>query len=121
MTRAPRLGGALRVGHFSIVSHLGGRRIDRFGSAIGQFVGGSFRLGRHLFAFRGIRGLALPPGLILLIAVFALFAFLFVGFARTILAHVQAIQKIVHNIAEAALIVEHTFEPIEIASGAFLY
>src|SRR5215472_14800329 len=114
VTRAPRLGGALRVGHFGIVGHLGGWRIDRFGRAIGQFVGGSFRLGRYLFAFRGIGGLALLPGLILLIAVLALFAFLFVGFARTILAHVQAIQQIVHDVAEAALIVEHAFEPIEI-------
>ena len=121
MTRAPRLGGALRIGHFGVIRHLGGRSIDRFGRAIGQFVGGGFRLGRHLFTFGGIGGLAILPGLILLIAVFALFAVLFVGFARTVLAHIQAVQQIVHDIAEAALIVEDAFEPIEIAAGAVLY
>jgi hypothetical protein len=58
--------------------------------------------------------------LILLIAVFALVAFLFVGFAGAILPHIQAVEQVVHDIAKAALIVEHAFEPIEIAAGALL-
>src|SRR5215469_16455938 len=79
VTRTPWLGRALRIGHFRIVSHLGGRRVDGFRGAVGQFVGRRFRLRRHLFAFGRIGGFTLLSGLILLIAVFAFFAFVFVG------------------------------------------
>jgi hypothetical protein len=120
VTWTPWLGSALRIGHFGIVSHLGGRRVDRLRGAIGQFVGRCFGFGRQLFAFGRIRGLAVLSGLILLIAVLALFAFLFVGFGRPILAHIQAVEQIVHDIAKAALIVKYAFEPIEIAAGALL-
>ena len=51
---------------------------------------------------------------------FAVLAFLFFGFARAIFAHVETIEQIVHDVAEAALIGEHAFQPIEIAAGAFL-
>ena len=64
-----------------MVSHLSCGRIDRLRRAVGQFLGRGFRLGGQLFAFGGIRGFAVLSALILLVAVFALFAFLFVGFA----------------------------------------
>ena len=68
MTLAPGFRGAFRIRHFGIVSHLGGRRIDRLRSAIGQFIRGGFRLCGQLFAFGGIGGFAVLAALILLIA-----------------------------------------------------
>ena len=50
----------------------------------------------------------------------ALVAFLLVGVAAAILAHVEGIEQIVHDVAEAALILDHAFEPVEIAAGALL-
>jgi hypothetical protein len=50
----------------------------------------------------------------------ALLAILLVGFAGAVLAHVQAVEQIVDDVAEAALIVDHAFEAIEIAAGALL-
>src|SRR6516164_8554440 len=82
MTRTPRLGGALRIGHLGIVSHLSGRCVDRFRRAIGQFVGRRFGFSRQLFAFGRIGSFSVLSALVLLIAVLALFAFLFVGLAQ---------------------------------------
>ena len=50
----------------------------------------------------------------------ALFALLLVGLAAAILAHVEGIEQVVHDVAEAALVVEHALEPVEIAAGALL-
>ncbi len=70
--------------------------------------------------FGGIGRVAVLTLLVLAVFFVALFAFLLVGLARAILAHVEAIEQIVHDVAEAALVVEHALEPIEIAAGAFL-
>ena len=56
----------------------------------------------------------------MLALVLALFAFLLVGLARTVLAHVERIEKVVDDVAELALIVEHALEPVEISAGALL-
>ena len=120
LSRTPWLGRGFRIGHLGVVGHFGRRRIHRFRGAVGQFVGRSLGLGGHLFAFGRIGSLAVLAGLVLLVAVLALFAFVFVGLVRTILAHIEAVEQIMHDVAEAALIGEHALEPIEIASGALL-
>ncbi len=120
MSRPPRLGGGFRIAHLGVVGHFGGRRVDRFRRAVRQFVGRRLGLGAHLVALGGIGRVAVLAGLVLLVLLVALLAFVLVGFARTILAHVQAIEQVVNDVAEAALIVEHAFEAVEIAAGALL-
>jgi hypothetical protein len=55
-----------------------------------------------------------------LVFLVALFAFVLVGLATTVLAHVEAIEQVVHDVAEPALVGQHALEPIEIAAGALL-
>ena len=50
----------------------------------------------------------------------ALLAFVLIGLARAVLAHVETIEQVVHDVAEPALVGQHALEPIEIAAGALL-
>ena len=121
VARPPRLGGGFRIAHLRVVGHVGGRRIDRLGGAVGQFVGRGLGLFEaHALAVGGIGGLAVLAGFVLAVLLVAVFAFLLVGIAAAILAHVEIIEQVVHDVAEAALVVEHALEPVEIAAGALL-
>ena len=86
----------------------------------GNCVGRGFGLHAHALAVGGIGRVAVLALLVLAVLFVALFAFLLVGFARAILAHVEAVEQVVHDVAEAALIVEHALEPVEILAGALL-
>ena len=121
MTRPPRLGGGLRIAHVGIVRHVGGRGIDRFGSAVRKLVGGDLGvLHAHALRIGGIGRLAVVAGFVLLVLLVALFAFLLVGFAAAVFAHVEIVEQIVHHVAEPALIEQHALQTIEIAPGAIL-
>ena len=73
----------------------------------------------HALGVGGIGGLAVAAGFVVAVLFLAVFALL-LGFARAILAHVQAVEQVMHHVAEAPLIVEHALEAIEIAAGALL-
>ena len=120
MARPPRFGRGLRIAHLGVVGHVGGRRIDRLRRAVGQFVGRGLGLHAHAFAVGGIGSLAVLALLVLAVFFLAVFAFLLVGLARSILAHVEAIEQVVHHVAEPPLVVEHALKAIEIAAGALL-
>src|SRR5206468_7373790 len=47
-------------------------------------------------------------------------AFLLVGLRRAILAHVKIIEQIVHDVAEARLVVDQPLEPVEVLARAVL-
>src|ERR1700685_2703365 len=103
IARPRRLGRRFGIAHFGVVGHLGGRRIDGLRTAVGQFVGGRFRLRAHAFAVGRIGRFAAVALFVLLVFVIALFAFVLVGFARAVLAHVQAIEEGVDGVTGAAL------------------
>src|SRR4029077_1804842 len=118
IARPPRLGRGLGIAHFGVVGPLRGRRIDGLRTAVGQFVGGRFRLRAHALAVGRIGRFAAVALLVLLVFLVALFAVLLVGLARAILAHVEAIEQVVDDVAEAALVGQHPLQPVEIAAGA---
>ena len=120
IARPPRLGRRLAVAHLGVVGHFGGRRVDGFGRRIRQFVGGGFGLRAHAFAVGGVGCIAVLALLVLLVLLVAVFAFILVGLAGAILAHVETVEQIVHHVAEAALVVEQTLEPVEILAGTLL-
>ncbi len=55
--------------------------------------------------------------LALIVLAFILFV---VGIAAAVVAHVQRVEQVVHGVAELALVLDHAFEPVEIAPGAIL-
>ena len=120
IARAPRLGRRFRIAHLGVVGHVGGRRVDRFGGAVGQLFGRRFGLRAHALAVGRIGRVAVLTLLVLAGILLAVLAFLLVGFARPVLAHVETIEQVVDDIAEAALIVDHPLEPVEILAGAIL-
>src|SRR5262249_57364941 len=101
--RSPRLVSGLRLAHLGVVGHVGGRRIDCFGRAFGELIGGDFRLfERHALGVIGLLSFALLAGLVrigLLIAIVVTF----VAVAGAVLTHVEAVEQIAGRIAEAAL------------------
>ena len=82
--------------------------------------GRRFGLAAHALAFSGVRCVAVLALLVLAGILLAVLALFLVGFARSVLAHVEAIEQVMDDVAEAALIVEHAFEPVEILAGAIL-
>src|SRR5580704_6215558 len=91
IARPPRFGSGFRVAHLGIVGHVGGRRIDGLRRAVGQLLGRRFRLHAHALGVGGIGSVAVLTLFVLPVVFVAFFAFLFVGLARAILTHVQAI------------------------------
>ncbi len=121
MPRPPRFGGGFRIAHFGIVGHVGGRRVDGFGGAFRHVLGrGLGLLQAHALAVGGFRGLAVGAGFVAAALFVALVAFLLVGVAVAILAHVEGFEQVVHHVAKAALIGEDALEPVEIAAGPLL-
>ena len=47
-------------------------------------------------------------------------AFLLIGIAVAILAHVERVEQVVHDVAEPALVGQHALQAVEIAAGALL-
>ena len=78
--------------------------------------------GRHsstsLRAVGGLGGLPVLAGFVVAVFLLAFLAFLLVGLAAAVFAHVEAIEEVVYHVAEPALIVEHALEAVEIAAGA---
>ena len=74
----------------------------------------------HALAVGGFGGLAVAAGLVAATLLVALVALLLVGIAGAILAHIEAIEQVMHDVAEPALIGQHALEPVEIAAGALL-
>ena len=72
-----------------------------------------------LLHFVGIGGVAVLAGFLLLLFFFALVVFLF-GIAGAVLAHFQRFEQLMHDVAELALILDQTFQAIEISAGALL-
>ena len=68
----------------------------------------------------GVGTLTVLAGLLLAALLLALLAFFFVRFGAAILAHVERVEEIVDDVAEARLIFDQPLEPIEIAAGASL-
>ena len=119
--RPPRLGGGFRIAHFGVVGHVGGRRVDGFSRAFRHVLGRGFGLFQaHALAVGGFGRFAVGAGFVAAAFLVTLVALLLVGVAVAILAHVEGIEQVVHHVAEAALIGEHAFEPVEIAAGALL-
>ena len=48
------------------------------------------------------------------------FALLFIGFRRAIFAHVEVVEQVVHDVAEAGLVVDQLFEAVEVLASALL-
>src|SRR5581483_9440635 len=92
-----------------------------FGGFLGQFLarGLSF-LGAHALGFIGLLILTILPRLFLATALLLLVFFLFAFGLAAILAHVEAVEDIVHGVAKAALIVDKFLQTIEIAPGTVL-
>ena len=68
----------------------------------------------------GIGALAVLAGLLLAAVLLALLALLLVRFGAAVLAHVEGVEQIVDGVAEARLVFDQPFEPVEIAAGAIL-
>src|ERR1700761_9243664 len=79
IARPPRLGGGFGFAHLGVVGHFGGGRLDRLRGPVRQFGGRTLRLGGHLIAFSAVGGLAVLAGLVLLVLILAVLAFLLVG------------------------------------------
>ena len=120
MARPPRFGGRFRIAHLRVVRHLGSRRVDRLGRTVRHFVGGGLGLRAHFVALGGVGRVAILTLLVLAILLVALFTLVLVGLAGAVLAHVEAIEEVVHDVAEPALVVDHALKTIEIAAGPFL-
>src|SRR6185312_12617666 len=119
MTWPLRLARRLRIAHVGVVGHVGGRRLGRFGGGVGHI------LGRHLRVFHahalhlvGIGGLAVLAG-VLLAAVLLTLVFV-LGVVTAVLAHLERVEQIMHDVAELPLILDKVFKPIEITAGAVL-
>ena len=68
----------------------------------------------------GLGALAVLAVLVLAAVLLALLAFLLVGLGAAVLAHVERVEQIVDDVAEARLVLDQPLEPIEIAAGAIL-
>ena len=66
-----------------------------------------------------VGGLAVLAGLLLAAILLALLVFV-LGIAAAVVAHFERIEQVVHRVAELALVLDHAFQPVEIAPGAVL-
>ena len=120
MARPLRLARGFGVAHVGVVGHVGGRRIGSFGGAIGHVLGGHLRVLRaHALHVVAVGGVAVLAGILLAALVLAFVVFL-LGIAAAVVAHFERVEQIVHRVAELALVLEHAFQPVEIAPGAVL-
>ena len=58
--------------------------------------------------------------MVFLLVLVALGALLIVGVGAAVLAHVERVEQVVHDIAEAGLLLDQLFEPVEVAAAAVL-
>src|SRR4029078_2234035 len=94
--------------------HVGSRRLGGFGGGIGHILGrhlGVFHA--HALHFVGIGGLAILAR-VLLAGVLRAFPRLALGIVAAILAHLERVEQIVHNLAELPLIPHQASKPIEV-------
>src|SRR5690349_7065754 len=117
---APRLGWRLRIAHLGIVRHLGRERLGRFGGGVGHLLARDLGLVDTRLGILGLLAFAILAGLALALVLLALGALLLVGFRRAVLAHVEIVEEIVHHVAEARLVLDQLFQPVEILAGAIL-
>ena len=66
-----------------------------------------------------IGGVAVLAGILLAAILLALLVFV-LGIAAAVVAHFERVEQVVHRVAELALVLEHVFQPVEIAPGAVL-
>src|SRR5262245_783451 len=118
--RAPRLGRRFGIAHLGIVGHLGRERLGRFGSGVGHLLARDLGLVDARLGVLGLLALALLARLVLALVLLALGAFLLVSFRRAVLAHVEVIEQVVHDVAETGLVVDQLLEPVEVLAGALL-
>ena len=87
-----------------------------FGHVLARGVG-LVHAGLHVL---GLGALPVLAAFLLAALLLALLAFLLVGFGRAVLAHVEAVEQVVHDVAETRLVVDQPLQPVEIAPGAVL-
>ncbi len=73
----------------------------------------------HALHFVAVGGVAVLAG-ILLAAILLAFFVLILGIAAAVVAHFERVEQVVDRIAKLALVLEHVFQPVEIAPGAVL-
>ena len=120
IARPLRLARRLGVAEVAVVGHVGGRGVDGFGGAVRHVLGGDLRvLHARALLLVAVGGVAVLAGLLLALILLA-FVLLVLGVAAAVLAHFQRVEQVVDGVAELALVLDHAFEPVEIAPGAVL-
>src|SRR5262249_47559646 len=115
-----RLSRSFGIAHLGVVRHLGGERVGSLGRGVGHVLAGDIGLTAPLLRVLGIPTLPVLAGLFLAAILLALLAFLLVGLGAAILAHIERVEEIMDGVAEACLVFDQPFEPIEIAPSAIL-
>src|SRR5947209_602718 len=89
----PRVGRRLAVAQLGIIRHFGGQRLGGFGAGVGHVLAGDLGLVGAGVGVIGLLALTLLAGLLLLLVLLALGAFLVVGFGAAVLTHVQRVEQ----------------------------
>src|SRR6266849_9430307 len=108
------------VAHLGVVRHLGGECVGGLGRGVGHVLAGGIGFVDPRLRILRIGALAVLARLFLAAILLALLAFLLVGLGAAVLAHIERIEEIMDGVAEACLVLDQPFEPIEIAPGAVL-
>src|SRR5271166_1472529 len=94
--RAPRLCRGLRIAHLGVIGGFGGERLGGFGARFGHVLSGNIGFVDSRLGIVGVGALAIFAGLLLASILLTLLAFLLVGLAAAILAHVEGIEQVMN-------------------------
>ena len=115
-----RLGRSFGIAHLGVFGHLGRQRLGGFGGRFRHVLAGRIGLVHPGLHVLGLGALAVFAVLLLAALLLALLALLLVGFGRAVVAHVEAVEQIVHHVAEIGLMLDEPLQPVELAPGAVL-
>ncbi len=118
--RAARFGRSFGIAHLGVFCHLGRQRLGGFGGRLRHVLAGRVGLVHAGLHVLGIGALAVFAVFLLAAFLLALLALLLVRFGRAVVAHVEAVEQVVHHVAEIGLMFDEPLQPVEFAPGAVL-